>query len=319
MPFDAPLHTLDADASVLMKRGLRLLRESRPKAIAEALTCFDDALALRRRLPIETVPVFAYGLAACWLNRADALMRLGQIQPALDGFDEAIVLLRTLPLGEDPRFVRRLVIACQNRGLVLQVQGRLTDAINAFSDVISIFDQAQEIADRDYLLAAVYANLANAHAADETAQSDWRAREAAIRAIGLVANLEATDADAAEVGLKARHALCHVIARCLLDYSGSAPSDDVHEATDLADDGLSLVRRWEQKSVTRFRDLALDLFRFGARVYAKYQPQFLPEFLVENMDPARSSPDYVSSPEMQSVARHHFACGAQQTQGFEST
>ena len=36
----------------------------------------------------------------------------------------------------------------------------------------------------------------------------------------------------------------------------------------LADDGLVLARRWEQKGVARFRGIAYDLFRFGARVYA---------------------------------------------------
>ena len=29
----------------------------------------------------------------------------------------------------------------------------------------------------------------------------------------------------------------------------------------------------------------MDLFRFGARVYARYQPQFLNEFVLDNLDP----------------------------------
>jgi hypothetical protein len=33
---------------------------------------------LRRRLPIE-IAAYAYGLAACWLNRARALMQLGDV------------------------------------------------------------------------------------------------------------------------------------------------------------------------------------------------------------------------------------------------
>ena len=47
-----------------------------------------------------------------------------------------------------------------------------------------------------------------------------------------------------------------------------------------------------------FRPLAFDLFRFGARVYARYQPQFLDEFIDDNINPEASSPGYVESPEM---------------------
>ena len=59
------------------------------------------------------------------------------------------------------------------------------------------------------------------------------------------------------------------------------------------DDALALVRRWEQRGITRFRTIAYDLFLFGARVYAGYQPEFLDEFVSDNTDPRSSSPDYV--------------------------
>jgi hypothetical protein len=77
----------------------------------------------------------------------------------------------------------------------------------------------------------------------------------------------------------------------------------VCEATDLADEGLGLVRKWEQRGVDRFRDLASDLFRFGGRVYAYYQPHFLQEFLSEQIDPLNSGDSYVQSREIQEAAR----------------
>ncbi len=55
--------------------------------------------------------------------------------------------------------------------------------------------------------------------------------------------------------------------------------------------------------VDRFRNLASDLFRFGARVYAYYQPHFLHEFLSEQLDPRQSAHAYVRSREMQDAAR----------------
>ena len=79
--------------------------------------------------------------------------------------------------------------------------------------------------------------------------------------------------------------------------------EDVHEATDAVDDGLALVRSWEQRGGVWFRGLAFDLFRFGARVYAHYQPQFLEEFIEDNLNPALSSPSYVESTEMVMAAQ----------------
>jgi hypothetical protein len=82
---------------------------------------------------------------------------------------------------------------------------------------------------------------------------------------------------------------------------------DVHGATDAAEVGLDLARRWEQKGVARFREIAVDLFRFGIRVYAKYQPQLLREFIAENMDPIRSSREYVESSAMWLAAQEGLA------------
>jgi tetratricopeptide (TPR) repeat protein len=305
------VEAINAHASVLMKRGIRLLDAAEPNALSEALGCFDQALELRRGLPIDGLPILRYGLAACWLNRADALVRMGdaaQIAEAVHSFDEGIRVLHGLPLGADPRFPRRLALAYQNRGLALRAQGApAAEAISAFTEAIAILDhqQAALIADRQYLLAVVWMNLANARAADATAGSGSLARDAALRAIALVADVEVHDQDAAEVGLKARHVLCQTIAARLPQATAvdETMPDEVHEATDAADEGLGLVRRWERQGVDRFRGIAYDLFRFGARVYARYQPRFLHEFVLDNMDPGQSSPAYANCPEMRAAAQ----------------
>lgn len=303
----AEIAEADAQASVHMKEGIRLLEESRANAEA-ALRCFDGALALRRRLPIE-VAAYAYGLAACWLNRADALMQLGDAAHrdlARHAYDEAIALLRTLPF-DDARVSKRLVIALQNRALAVVAHdaAATADAIHAFTEAIAVLNEAAglETDERDYLSAVVWLNLANVRAAEATTGSDMAARDAARQTIALIAEREWEEASAAEAGLKARHVLCRTIARRL---SSPAPGDatmfeDVHEATDLVDDALSLVRHWEQRGRTHFRSLASDLFRFGARVYGRYQPHFLSEFIHENMDPRHSSRGYVESPEIAGV------------------
>jgi tetratricopeptide (TPR) repeat protein len=303
---------IDTQASVFMRQGIRLMDDARPEAIAAALQCFDRALQMRRRLPIEASPMLRYGLAACWLNRADALMRLEapeQTQLALCSYDEALALLRDLPLHEDVRFPRRLAIAHQNRGLALQAQNccATAGAAREFSKAIEILEceHSAQITDRLYLLATVWMNLAHAELPEASSQSDERAEQAAHRAITLVTGREMNDVHIAEVGMRARHFLCQAIARRLSQVTtgdGGMPSQ-VHDATDAADDGLALARHWEQKGVDRFRKIAHDLFRFGMRVYARYQPQFLAEFVWENMDPIQSSPRYVESEELRSATR----------------
>jgi hypothetical protein len=308
---------INAAASVLMKRGIALMNDAGTgsSGVVEALDCFERALDMRRQLPVETIPMLAYSLAACWLNRADALVRLGaeKIGLALTSYDEGIALLRRLPLHEDPRFPRRLAIAHQNRGLALRARTPPADApaTLAFAEAVAVLDrdESASIPDRQQLLATVWTNLAIARSEEATETSESLAREAALRAIALVSSLEASDADSAEVGLKARHVLCRTLAARLplTRPAGASMPDDVHEATDLADDGLALVRTWEREGVTRFRRLACDLFRFGARVYRAYQPQFLKEFIYENIDSSRSSPAYVDSAEMRAAAWEAFA------------
>ncbi len=283
------IEATDARASLFMQEGIRLAQSGNN---VDALPYFDRALELRRRLPAD-VPIHAYGLAACWLNRAEALTRLGPEHHALalGAYDEALALLRPLPLADDARFSKRLAIALQNRALVLAAQNppATTDAIAALVEAIAVLDHAESMdpLERDYLLAVVWMNLANTQASEATSVSDLAAWEAARRALALVKTREHEDAAVAEAGLKARHVLCQIAGRRLAAQAESEAvmadvvMADVHDATDLADEGLGLVREWERRGVDRFRNLASDLFRFGARVYAYYQPHFLHEFLSE--------------------------------------
>jgi tetratricopeptide (TPR) repeat protein len=310
-PLDQPtVQAINADASRLMKQGIVRLTEGGEQAVFDALSCFDQALELRRRLPIDSDPLFAYGLAACLLNRGDALAGLGAasyLVAALDSYDEGIRVLRDLPLGDDPRFRRRLAMAHHNRGLALRMPaaGRVAEAIDAFSEAIVVIegDRSASIPDRKYLLAVALMNLADTHLSAGGDDATGRAMEAARTALTLMATDESTDIAAAEVGLHARHVCCRALASRLPTTRIAGPiPDDVHDATDLVDSGLALARRWEREGVSRFRGIAYDLFRFGARVYQLYQPQFLPEFVRENQDPHLSSADYVNSAEMQSAA-----------------
>ena len=308
---DAEVEAINAEASVLMKRGIAFLEEPRREAHIDALQCFDEALALRRQVPAGHSSTQGYLLAACLLNRADALVRFndaGPLAAALTSFDEAIEVLQALPLAEDPRYARRLALAHQNRGLALQIRSRpddVTEAADSFAAALAVLDDdlSAAIDDRDQLRATVWLNLANLHVRESAIEALGETRDAATRSLNYVRGMENDDAQAAVIGLHARHVICRACAVSLTETSkGGGMPEEVHEATDTADDGLGLVHRWEQRGIDAFRMLAVDFFRFGARVYALYMPQFLEEFIAENMDPARSSPGYVNDPHIVAAA-----------------
>lgn len=281
---------INRDASVLMKQGIALLEEGRPRAAAEALEFFNRALQLRLELPVDGDPFQAYLLAACWLNRGDALMQMAEadkVPAAINSYDEGIAAMSSVPLDDDPRYPRRLGMGLQNRGIALLAHGgRVTEALDSFEQSLDMFesDAASALADRDYLLAGVWTNIAIARAAAATPESDTLSRAAALRAIGLAARFEADDIPSAEVGLKARYVLCQVIAGHLPANAtdGAKMTEAVHEATDHAEAGLALAKRWEEKGELRFWTLAHDLYRFAEAVYERYQPQFLQEFRAEH-------------------------------------
>ena len=53
---EAEVEAINAEASVLMKRGIAFLDEPRREAAIDALHCFDEALELRRRVPPDHSP-----------------------------------------------------------------------------------------------------------------------------------------------------------------------------------------------------------------------------------------------------------------------
>jgi hypothetical protein len=297
-------------ASVLMKRGMACLEAGTAEAWTEAIACFDRAIEIRRRLPLDRNPMFRYGLAAGWMNRADALTRLGgagHLDAAVAAYDEALAALDDLPLDAFPLFRRRFAVAWQNRGLAVERRGGAGDrdeAARSFDAAIATLSVpgADAIDDRDVLLAVAWTNRARLHAASDTPNEAEYARLAAHTAIALARGSEHSDELAAEAALNARHVLCRAMARVIEALpDGAAPADELAETTDAVDEGMALARYWERRGVDRFRPVAFDLFRFGVRVYHARQPQFLNEFLLENLDPAASSGAFVGSPEMRAA------------------
>jgi tetratricopeptide (TPR) repeat protein len=311
-------------ASVWMKRGISLLEQNTRSTLGNAVSCFDQAIALRSRLVLESNPWFRYGLAAGWMNRGDALTRLGSLEElteAVRSYDEALNHLRVMPLDENPLFRKRLAIAFLNRGVTLLGRGDLAAAVGSLDEAIAALkhEGASNIPEQKHLLGCAWMNRGNALLL--SAQPDFLAvRDAAREAMILLAGAERNQAAAAEAGLKARHVLC----RAAVGLSGGSTGNGsdigewIAEATDAVDDGLQLTREWELRGVTSFRTLAGELFRFGARAYQIYQPHFLAEYILENLDPEQS-PGASGTVEMRMEAMRSLWCELRriQTEAFK--
>jgi tetratricopeptide (TPR) repeat protein len=281
-------------ASDWMHRGIALLETNIATQLREAVRCFDEAIALRRSLPLAENPRYRYGLAAGWINRGDALARLGDkesLDDAIDSYDQGIALSRTLPMEEDCLYPRRLAIAWINRGYARQKEtsvARAAKAAACFRESMVILDDptAVKIPDRDLLRAGARTNLAKA-LLDKSDESGEEARSLLLTALELNLTAERNNLAAAEIGFTIRHVLCRAIAQESRD-GRTIPEHLLELATRSVDEGLELSRYWERQGEIQFRSMAEELFRFGCRIYQVGHPHSLAKYILENLDPEKA-------------------------------
>lgn len=323
---EQPPEMRNAIASGWMKRGIALLNENTTASLTESLRWFERAIELRRSLPLPENSWYRYVLAAGWMNRGDALTRLGSrenLGAAVSSYDHALAVLETLDLASNPLFPKRLALAWMNRGITLQEQATtasLRAALASFDEAIGVLRNQFGLPSTEdrAILASALTNRGNV-LLRLTPPSAQLARESVEEALALIAGREDDEVIAAESGLKARHILCRALASQLTDRGASSTTDDlVAAATDAVEDGLRLARRWEARGENRFRDLAEELFQFGARAYQLHQAHFLTEFLLENLDPAQSPDAFPLDAGMHAAADESIAraVGEIQRDGF---
>ncbi|MGC4084468.1 MAG: hypothetical protein QM736_20720 [Vicinamibacterales bacterium] len=281
-------------ATAHMQRGRDLVATGERDALRRAVTLFDRAISIRRGTA-AAAPAGRYDSAGAWLNRAEALLALGDpgsLDAALQALDEAVPLLETLPLDADPRYRRRLVVALQNRAIVRRRIGH--DTWKALPDLFKALDVIETDAglgvdDGRVARAAVWVNVADAQRAEPDPEAWRRAVVSAQRAVTILDGIEEHDVRAAGIGVMARHVCCEAAALWLARMSSETAAsgfgscaDIVHAASDAVDEALGLIGRWERRGVDTFRATGDDLFEFGRRWYGCYQPQFLAEFEAEH-------------------------------------
>ena len=300
-----------------LRRGQALEAQGSAPTLAEAVVSYDAAIALLRAESLAGRDPVRHELGVAWMNRGNALQKQAtgaSLTEAVHAYNEAITLVRALPIATDPVFRNCLGAAYLNRGhalLQLADDAGLAAATRSHEEAVTLLRSLPvgRVPAYRLNLAGALINLANALLIGSEPDKLEQARTAAIDALTLTAERENTASEFADLGLKARRVLCEALGQ-LLFAAGSDEAAVIRlaaEASDAVDSGLALARHWESLGVPHFRPLAARLFRFGAQLYQLHQPQFLAEFLLENLDPAHSPGALPTSGEFHTIAAETLA------------
>ena len=271
-------------ASVLMKKGIALLNSTSRQGWTESLVYFDEALAIRRALPPSADSWAAYVLAASWMNRGDALTKLGggdNLREAVRSFDEALAVLATVSIDQNPLYGRRLAIAWINRGLALQEQGvpeALAAARKSFEAGIEVVEARPDL---NQVAACGWMNHANVLMRIDPPEPVEAILSAEL-ALALLAIEEESDVAAAETAVHARHVLCQALAQRLIEEE-SRRGEHAAAALIVVEAGLKAVRSWTERAEARFGAVVSQLFRFGLTLVEQYRPDQLAPYIIEGL------------------------------------
>ncbi len=295
-------------ASDWMHRGIELLEgPNSVLTLKEAVCCFDKAIALRRTLPLANEPWFRYALSAGFVNRGDALARIGECRTwsdAVRSYDEALVLLRSLPLEQNSLYCRRLAITWINRGIIFHRQGTAgCEAERCFRKALAVIALPASISIADFpaLNAGAWSNLALALADSGIGELE-EPRAAARTAILHARGFEKVDVFCGEAVCQAIHVLCRLAVRELSSRQ-QIIGDVMDEVTKAATESLSIARHWIQYGQSKFDELSRDSFRFGCRLIAEFRPRFLVEFVMKSMTGESALPGLARSEQALLCAR----------------
>lgn len=274
-----------ARANQRTQQGISLLASADPADVTEALRCFNEAIHLRQALPLHQSPWYRWGLTAGWMNRAEALSRLGQPREALTAYDEALAHLQQLPLEMEPAFRWRHGLAWMNRALTLRTLADEAAALDSLNHAIQVLDNPALTTPRDQgTLGCAWMNRA-ALLMEMAPSQPAEALDSASRALVCLRPLENQDVMAAEAALKARHRVCQAIAELLesppVDLNKA--DDWILSATDAVEESLNVAEVWQETA--DFSEITPQLFRFGCRIYLAFQPHFLGEFMMDVLRP----------------------------------
>lgn len=303
-----PLAGANDLANVWTNRGLALLRDGTSLSLGAAVSCFEKAIGLRASLPPSDL--VQYGLAAGWMNRGDALTQLGSAEKLIEAvrsYNVALRVLEKLPVHENRLYLERRAIAWINRGISLEAQGSpaaFSAALDSIGQAISLLEPRPITPSLARVLATAWMNRGTV-LLRLTPIQPAEARKAALQALSLLGSAQEADVSTPGIAIQVRHLLCRACAALLLAGDSTAETRDelLAEATSAVDEGLQLARQGGTDRIPGGQALVVELFRFGVKAYQAYQPHFLTEFLLDNLDPQVTMGTWAANPAVDQTAR----------------
>ncbi len=291
-------------ANIYTNRGIALMETRDPAELPAATHCFEKAIALRKGLPMDADPLYPWGLAASWLNLGEAMGRQDtkELQEeSVRCFDVGLKVLEQMPPESHPSLDARLGVAWMNRGVTLQRLDEPKRAAESFDRAVKTIEAAGKPDDPELrrLLMCALLNRGQSSLHGDPPDAGATRRDAS-QSIEIAEEMEKQELMAAEIGLQARHLLGRSLVQ--LQQRPEGWEDWVSTCTDAVDEGLALARLWASRDIDRLDPLAFDLFRFGGLLYRLYQPHFLAEYLLDNLDPERSPGAMADRVEMHHIA-----------------
>ena len=266
-------------AVIWLQRGQQAEAAGTAAALTEALGHYDQALAALDRT--DAGPVRLRGLIR--MNRANVLLRLRRPGDAVADYDEALAAFGPLDPLSPPEARASIGGAWLNRAGALRASkpedhaAALDSLDHAVKALRTIPVDAHPVYRRNLAAALVHRGDCLLRVQPpQPAAAAASAREGA----ELIASVEDRDPASADVGLKARLVLLGAL----------GPQANPGEATDLAESGVALARRWVEKGVVGFGPPAHRLIEIAGTLYQLHQPHFLAEFWREHLTPIAAAP-----------------------------
>jgi tetratricopeptide (TPR) repeat protein len=280
----------NALATAYMNRGNAQQGLQNPEMLRAAIASYDEAIGLRRELPLE-VNKYRNDLAGAYMNRGNVqqgLQNPEMLRAAIASYDEAIGLLRELPL-EVNKYRNALASAYMNRGVAqqgLQNPEMLREAIASFDEAIGLrLELPLEVNEYRNALASAYVNRGFVHDSWNETHAMKQARDSYGAGIRLLESVADTIPRSIEISLGAAAGLTGNLMREAENAPSAEAADYFEAATEAADEALKAARKWRARDIYWFDDRFERLFVAGGQAYAAGEPQFLGEFLLENLDP----------------------------------
>ncbi|MES2982567.1 MAG: hypothetical protein V4727_09665 [Verrucomicrobiota bacterium] len=258
------------DSSQLVLEGITHLENG---SWESALHFFDQAIAIREASDWKSHPLAAWGLAAAYINRSDALRRIDKLPEAILSLDKAILSMDHVQLSNHPSYPDRLILAWINLATAQEELSQPTLSAAAFAkaeDLLTTWG-SETTPNRTFLAAMFHTNRARFFIGKGESLAAWTDAATAVRLLNSLGCLQKI----APAAIRARGVLCQALALILeIPNAEKFEADWIARATDAAEEALELAR------TTNYQGEWLpSLVLYCARIYRICQPHFLGEFL----------------------------------------